>query len=133
NSSAVCAGSSAFMSYVLPAGHARRDSLYSSHRIARLHRRFAAGLMGEARSGRCSSMAEADRKLNHVWRIFATGVAFVLFGIGALFVSVTIFPLLRLSTWNADTAHRRIQHAMQLTFRVFIEVTRLLGILTYRV
>jgi 1-acyl-sn-glycerol-3-phosphate acyltransferase len=78
-------------------------------------------------------MPEADRKLNYVWRIFATGFAFVLFGIGALIVSVAIFPVLRLSTLDADTAHRRIQHAMQLTFLVFIQVTRLLGILTYRV
>ena len=78
-------------------------------------------------------MTEAGRKLNHAWRIFATGFAFVLFGIGALFVSLTIFPALRLSTLNADTARRRIQHAMQLTFRVFIQVTRLLGVLTWRV
>ena len=78
-------------------------------------------------------MSRTDRKLNHVWRIFATGLAFVLFGIGALLVSAVVFPVLRLSTLNADTARRRIQHAMQLTFTVFIEVTRFLGILSYRV
>jgi 1-acyl-sn-glycerol-3-phosphate acyltransferase len=78
-------------------------------------------------------MTEAGRKLNHVWRIFATGFAFVLFGICALLVSVAIFPVLRLSTWNADTARRRIQRGMQITFQVFIQVTRLLGILTWRI
>jgi 1-acyl-sn-glycerol-3-phosphate acyltransferase len=78
-------------------------------------------------------MSGADRKLNHVWRIFATGFVFVLFGVGALVISVTMFPLLRLSTWNADTARRRIQHGMQLTFRAYMETMRLLGILTYRV
>jgi len=78
-------------------------------------------------------MREAGRKLNHVWRIFATGFAFVLFGICALLVSVVIFPLLRLSTWNADIARRRIQRAMQITFQVFIQITRLLGILTFSV
>ncbi|MET0499763.1 MAG: lysophospholipid acyltransferase family protein [Steroidobacteraceae bacterium] len=78
-------------------------------------------------------MSEADRKLNHVWRIVATGFAFVLFGIAALLVSVTVFPVLRLSTWNADVARRRIQHAMQLTFQAFMQVTRMLGILTYHV
>lgn len=78
-------------------------------------------------------MSEADRKLNHAWRIFATGFAFALFGIAALAVSVTVFPVLRLSTWNAETARRRIQHAMQLTFIAFMQVARMLGILTFRV
>jgi len=78
-------------------------------------------------------MLSGDRKLNHVWRILATGFVFVLFGIGALVISVTMFPLLRLSTRNADTARRRIQHGMQFVFRAFMETMRVLGILTYRV
>ena len=44
-----------------------------------------------------------------------------------------MFPLLRLSTLNADTARRRIQRGMQLTFRAYMEIMRVLGILTYRV
>jgi 1-acyl-sn-glycerol-3-phosphate acyltransferase len=124
NSSAVCAGSSAFMSYVASGGvtrAARQSILKAPHRAT------------EARAGRCNSMSGADRKLNHVWRIFATGLAFVLFGISALVVSMAVFPILRLSTWDADTARRRIQRAMQLTFQAFIQITRLLGILTCRV
>jgi 1-acyl-sn-glycerol-3-phosphate acyltransferase len=78
-------------------------------------------------------MTGAGRKLNHAWRVFATGFVFVLFGVGALFISITMFPLLRLSTWNADTARRRIQRGMQLTFWVYMEIMRVLGILTYRV
>jgi len=78
-------------------------------------------------------MSGTGRKLNHVWRIFATGFVFVLFGVGALFISLTMFPLLRLSTWKADTARRRIQRAMQLTFRAYMETMRVLGILTYHV
>jgi len=78
-------------------------------------------------------MSGAGRKLNHVWRIFATGFVFVLFGVGALFISLTVFPLLRLSTRDSDTARRRIQHGMHFTFRAFMETLRVLGILTYRV
>jgi 1-acyl-sn-glycerol-3-phosphate acyltransferase len=73
------------------------------------------------------------RKLNHAWRVFATGFVFVLFGLGALFISLTMFPLLRLSTWDANRARRRIQRAMQGTFQVYMEVMRVLGILTYSV
>jgi 1-acyl-sn-glycerol-3-phosphate acyltransferase len=80
------------------------------------------------RGGRMSGIG---RSINHAWRVFATGLVFVLFGLGALFISLTIFPLLRLSTTRTDVARRRIQRGMQRTFRVYIELMRLLGIMTY--
>jgi len=73
------------------------------------------------------------RKLNHVWRVFATGLVFALFGLGALFISLTVFPVMRLVSWNRDTARRRIQRGMQVTMWLFMETMRVLGILTYRV
>ena len=78
-------------------------------------------------------MISLGRSINHAWRIFATGFVFVLFGLGALFISVTFFPILRLSTVSSDLARRRIQHGMQRVFRLYIEVMRLLGIMTYEV
>jgi 1-acyl-sn-glycerol-3-phosphate acyltransferase len=74
-----------------------------------------------------------SRSINHAWRVFATGFVFVLFGLGALFISLTMFPALRLSTLRADVARRRIQRAMQHTFHVYIEIMRLLGIMTYEI
>lgn len=71
--------------------------------------------------------------LNRLWRIAATGFVFVVFGVGAIFISLTMFPLLRLSTWNRETARRRIQRGMQITFKVYMDLMRLLGILTYSV
>jgi 1-acyl-sn-glycerol-3-phosphate acyltransferase len=44
-----------------------------------------------------------------------------------------MFPLLRLSTWNRDVARLRIQRGMQVTFKVYMELMRMLGILTYSV
>jgi 1-acyl-sn-glycerol-3-phosphate acyltransferase len=76
-------------------------------------------------------MTTVSRNINHAWRVFATGLVFVVFGLGALFISLTMFPVLRLSTRNADVARRRIQHAMQRTFHVYIEIMRMLGIMTY--
>ena len=78
-------------------------------------------------------MTTLGRSINYGWRVFATGFVFVLFGLGALFISLTIFPLLRLSTLSADVARRRIQHAMQRIFGLYIEVMRVLGIMTYEV
>jgi 1-acyl-sn-glycerol-3-phosphate acyltransferase len=79
------------------------------------------------------SMSGMSGKLNHGWRVAATGFVFVVFGLGALFISVTMFPLLRLSAWDRDVARRRIQRGMQLTFKVYMELMRSLGILTYSV
>jgi 1-acyl-sn-glycerol-3-phosphate acyltransferase len=78
-------------------------------------------------------MRTVGRSINHAWRVFATGFVFVLFGVGALFISLTVFPLLRLSAWNPEVARRRIQRGMQQTFSLYIEVMRVLGILTYEV
>jgi 1-acyl-sn-glycerol-3-phosphate acyltransferase len=78
-------------------------------------------------------MRGVSGRLNHGWRVAATGFVFVVFGVGAIFISVTMFPLLRLSTWNRDVARRRIQRGMQLTFKVYMELMRGLGILTYSI
>jgi 1-acyl-sn-glycerol-3-phosphate acyltransferase len=78
-------------------------------------------------------MTTVGRIINHAWRVFATGFVFVLFGLGALFISLTVFPVLRLSTRDPDVARRRIQHGMQQVFRTYIEIMRLLGIMTYEV
>lgn len=80
-----------------------------------------------------AQVPEASSRLNHAWRVCATGFVFALFGLGAVFISVTMFPLLRLSTADPRVARRRIQRGMQLTFRGFMETMRVLGILTYSV
>lgn len=72
-------------------------------------------------------------KLNHLWRVAATGFVFVVFGLGAIFISLTMFPLLRLTAWDRATARRRIQRGMQITFKVYMNLMRSLGILTYSV
>ena len=78
-------------------------------------------------------MSGMSAKLNHGWRVAATGFVFVVFGLGAIVISATMFPLLRLSAWNREVARRRIQRGMQLTFKVYMELMRSLGILTYSV
>lgn len=72
-------------------------------------------------------------KLNHLWRVAATGFVFAVFGLGAILISATMFPLLRLSTWDRAVARRRIQRGMQITFKVYMDLMRVLGILTYSV
>lgn len=78
-------------------------------------------------------MRRVARSIDHAWRVFATGLVFVLFGLGALLISLTVFPVMRFSTFDNDVARRRIQLGMQRTFRLYIEMMRVLGIMTYDV
>jgi 1-acyl-sn-glycerol-3-phosphate acyltransferase len=73
------------------------------------------------------------KRINHVWRIFGTGSVFVLFGLGAIFISLTLFPVLRLISPQPDVARRRIQKGMQKTFWVYMELMRVIGLMTYEV
>lgn len=111
-------------------GSDRRDSLYLPYQKARLHQR---GPDADIQEFRVMVRFPMLAKLNHLWRVFATGFVFVVFGLGAIFISLTVFPLLRLSTWNRATARRRIQRGMQITFKGYMELMRVLGILTYTV
>lgn len=63
----------------------------------------------------------------------ATGFVFIVFGLGALVISASIFPLLRLLSRDAARARLRIQRAMQLTFKSYIWLMRVLGLLTFEV
>lgn len=73
------------------------------------------------------------RAINTGWRVFATGFVFVMFGLGALVISLTLFPALRLSTFDRDVARERIQRGMRRTFQFFMWLMRGLGILTWEV
>ena len=68
-----------------------------------------------------------------LWRVVATGFVFIVFGVGALLISLTLFPWLRLTTTDARRGQLRIQRAMQLTFKAYVWLMRSLGLLTYEV
>lgn len=70
-------------------------------------------------------------RIDYCWRLFATGTSFAVFGIGALAITVTAFPLIHLLAFNRSRAHRGCQFVVHLSFRSFIWMTKSLGILTY--
>src|SRR5690349_5369645 len=88
--------------------------------------------MGNDVTPRIATRSLRDR-LNHGWRVFATGFVFVLFGLGAIFISATSFPVLRAISWSPDVARRRIQRTMRYAFRFYVELMCSLGIMTYTV
>ena len=68
-------------------------------------------------------------KLDQGWRLFGTCLSFACFGLGGVLLSLTLFPLLRLTSPDRDTARRRVQRAMHYAFRLFVLEMRLLGVM----
>jgi 1-acyl-sn-glycerol-3-phosphate acyltransferase len=61
----------------------------------------------------------------------ATGFSFVVFGLGAVVLALTLFPLIRCVSRGADTTRRRVQRALHHAFRLFAWMMKSLGILTF--
>ncbi|MGL4250389.1 MAG: lysophospholipid acyltransferase family protein [Aeromonas sp.] len=70
-------------------------------------------------------------KLNRFWRLIGTMLGFTLFGIGCLLLTLVWFPLLWLSV-RGETRRRLAQRTIRISFRFFLNVLRLLGVLDYR-
>lgn len=71
--------------------------------------------------------------LDRVWRLFGTGLCFACFGVGGVVLSLTLFPLIRLTSPDRETTRRRIQRAMHYTFRLFVLELTLLRVISYQV
>jgi 1-acyl-sn-glycerol-3-phosphate acyltransferase len=65
------------------------------------------------------------------WRVLATGLSFALFGIGGVLLRVAVFPLLNLLVRNEATRVRLSRDLIRHSFRVYIEMMRVLGVLRY--
>jgi 1-acyl-sn-glycerol-3-phosphate acyltransferase len=72
-------------------------------------------------------------RIDHIWRVVATAIAFSVFGVGGLALRIIAFPFL--AFFIRDPA-RRIKYArltIHHAFRAFIGLMRALGILRYRI
>jgi 1-acyl-sn-glycerol-3-phosphate acyltransferase len=67
--------------------------------------------------------------LNYYWRITATAISFASFGLGGVFMTLFIFPFLRLIPGDGFRKKNRIQYAIHLSFRLFIWEMTMLGVL----
>ena len=65
------------------------------------------------------------------WRLPATGISFVIFGIGGLILGYVIFPLVALSSPDRLQRTKRCRGLIQFSFRTFIGIMRGLGVLTW--
>lgn len=72
-------------------------------------------------------------RLNYAWRVFATGLSFVCFGLGGLALRLLAFPLLTLLVREPQRRQRLARLLVHYSFRFFIGLMRVLGILTWEV
>ncbi len=72
-------------------------------------------------------------KINQFWRIIATAIGFSLFGLGGLFFLWLIwFNLLRIFVWNKTQRAIIAQYSISLSFKLFLWIVKLLGIISYQ-
>jgi 1-acyl-sn-glycerol-3-phosphate acyltransferase len=72
-------------------------------------------------------------KLNYFWRVFATGLSFVLFGLGGLLLSIIVFPLMFLFIRNHDRRQHLARKLVGSAFGVFIRFMQGVGVITYKI
>lgn len=72
-------------------------------------------------------------RLDRGWRLFATALSFVLFGLGGIFISLVVAPILLLIPGSTDKRQQRGKACIHHVFRCYIAVMRILGVLSYEV
>ena len=73
------------------------------------------------------------QSIDRAWRVFATGVAFVTFGLGGVLLGGIGVPLLHLLVRDRKRRRSLARKAIHLSFRAFVGWMRLLGVLRYEV
>lgn len=76
-------------------------------------------------------MNSMRRRLDYAARVVASGLCFAVFGVACILLSLTVFPLLRLSSPDAATTQRRVRRVVCQAWRFFIGMGRGLGVLSY--
>jgi 1-acyl-sn-glycerol-3-phosphate acyltransferase len=71
--------------------------------------------------------------LGRYWRVCATGISFLMFGIGGLLLRVLVFPLLTLIVRERTLRVTVARTIIRWTFRSFVGLMRALGVLRYEI
>ncbi len=71
--------------------------------------------------------------VNKLWRIFATGLSFSVFGLGGIILPLVALPILYLLPGDRRRRETRAKLLVHYSFRAFMELMRFLGIMTYSV
>jgi len=75
--------------------------------------------------------AQPVRRDAYYWRFIATGLSFVLFGLGALVVGAVLLPVVRILPASRIAKRSRARAVMRRSLRLFVAQMRFVGVLTY--
>tara|TARA_R110001583_G_scaffold195458_1_gene373869 strand:- start:42218 stop:43033 length:816 start_codon:yes stop_codon:yes gene_type:complete len=73
-------------------------------------------------------MSHLACKASQAWRLLATGMAFCIFGVGAVLLAVTLFPLLMLVLQNRVKRRNAAQFVICRGFRLFCFILKIAGV-----
>jgi 1-acyl-sn-glycerol-3-phosphate acyltransferase len=73
------------------------------------------------------------REFNYWWRLFAKTLSFALFGMGALLLSLLVFPALRICVHPRQQTRRAMRKTVSLAFSFFLMIMRFLGLVRLNV
>lgn len=79
-----------------------------------------------------SAAASLSSNWARAWRVPATGFCFACFGLGGLLMGVLAFPLINLVVWNRERRIRWSRGLVGASFRGFIGLMALLGLVRVR-
>lgn len=68
-------------------------------------------------------------RINYVWRLIGTGLAFAFFGLGGLFLTLFVFTPIALFSRDEATRIRRVRRVIYHSFRLFVFLLRAGGII----
>ena len=78
-------------------------------------------------------MSALANSINRIWRLVMTGFCFALFGVGGLMLSLVWFNLLLIVQRDRAKRRRLARRSISASFRFFMNVMRLTGVLDYRI
>ena len=71
------------------------------------------------------------KPLNHLWRIIATGLCFVCFGLGGVFLTLIVFPVQKLFIKDIDKQKQKARITVHYTFKFFIGLMAFMGVFRF--
>lgn len=72
------------------------------------------------------------QRVNYYWRLFATGLCFANFGLGALFISSIIFPLQTLLIKDKARRKKTARYTIHKAFAFFVSIMKFFGVLSVK-
>ncbi len=68
---------------------------------------------------------------NYVWRLFGTALSFVTFGLGGVFLTLFIFPVISLKSGSSEKSKQLTRKIIHKSFRLFINMMSVLGLFDF--